>query len=124
MYTIIHSQQSGKNRMNETSETDLNSTLLDVNYIKNNNSTTNTTDSTNIYQNHQHRQPVSSTELTQNSDPLSTTKPILPNVNTPLPRLHTQNSVHFNTEPLTFNNSTQPNPHKGLTKIFKSLHKN
>ena len=34
--------------------------------------------------------------------------PPLPNVNTPLPRLHRQNSVHFNTEPIILNNSTQP----------------
>ena len=121
--------------MNETTETDFNSSLLDdgtlfsshtVNTLvdledndqnnnqnnnknnNNNNSTTNTTDSIHTYQNHQHRQPVNSTELTRNSDPLNTTIPILPNVNTPLPRLHRQNSVHFNTEPIIFNNSTQP----------------
>ena len=74
----------------------------------NNNSNTNTTNSTHIYQRHQHRQPVNSTELTQNSDPLNTTIPILPNVNTPLHRLHRQNSVHFNTELMILNNSTQP----------------
>ena len=73
----------------------------------NNNSTTNTTDSTYIYQNHQHRQPVNSTKLTQNSDPLNTTIPKLPNVNKNLPSLHRQNSVHFNTEPIVLNNSTQ-----------------
>ena len=65
-----------------------------------NNSTTNTTDNTHIYQNHQHIQPVNSTELTQNSIPLNTTIPTFPNVITPLPRLHRQNSVHFNTEPI------------------------
>ena len=47
------------------------------------------------------------TELAKNSDPLFTTIPILPNVNTPLPRLHRQNSVHFNTEPIILNNSTE-----------------
>ena len=61
-----------------------------------------------IYQNHQHKQPVNSTELAQSSNPINTTIPILPNVNTPLPSLHRQNSVHFNTEPIIFNNSTQP----------------
>ena len=60
-----------------------------------------------IYQKHQKRQPVNLTELTQNSDPLNTTMPILPNVNTPLPRLNRQNSVHFNIEPLILSNSTQ-----------------
>ena len=34
--------------------------------------------------------------------------PPLSNVNTPLPRLHRQNSVHFNTQPIILNNSTQP----------------
>ena len=122
--------------MNETTETDFNSTLLDdgtlfsshtVNTLfdlgdndqnnnQNNNnnnntkhnSTTNTTDSTHIYQNHQQRQTVNSTEFTQNSDPINTTILILPNVNTPLPRLHRHNSVHFNTEPIIPNNSTRP----------------
>ena len=123
MDTIIHSQQLDK-RMNETTETDFNSTLLDdgtlfslhtVNKLidlgdndqknqqnnnnnTNNNSNTNTTDSKHIYQNHQHRQPENSTELTQNSDPLNTTITILPNVNTLLPRLHRQNSILFKTE--------------------------
>ena len=50
-----------------------------------------TTNNTHIYQNHQHRQPVVSTELTENSDPLNTTLPTLPNVKTPLPSLHRQN---------------------------------
>ena len=133
MDTLIHSQQS-ENRMNETTETGLHSTSLDdgtlfsshrVNTLigledndqnnnqnnnnkTNNNSTTNTTDTTQFYQIHQHRQPVNSTELTQNSDPLSTTIPILPNINLPLLRLHRQNSVHFSTEPIILNNSTQP----------------
>ena len=57
--------------------------------------------STNIYQS------VSSTELTQNSDPLKTTLPTLPNIYTPLPGLQRQNSLHFNTEPIILNNSTQ-----------------
>ena len=123
METIIQSQQS-ESRINETTETDLNSTLLDdgtlcsshtVNTLidledndQNNNTTTNTTENTNIYQSHQHRQPVNSTELTKNSNPLNTTILPLPNVNTPLPRLHRQNSVHFNIQPIILNNSTQP----------------
>ena len=74
----------------------------------NNNVTKNTTDNTHIYQNHQHRQPLNSIELTYNSDSSNTTLHTLPNVNTPLPRLHRQNSVHFNTEPKILNNSTQP----------------
>ena len=133
MDTVTHYQQS-ENRMNETTETDFNSTLLDdgtlfpshtVNTLtdlennyqndkqnnynnKNNNSTSNTTDSTNIYQNHQNRKPVNSTEFTQNSDLLNTTIPLLPNINTLLPRLHRQNFVHFMTEPISLNNLTQP----------------
>ena len=67
MDTIIHSQPS-ESRINETTETDFNSTLLDdgtlfsshtVNTLidledndQNNNSTTNATETTNIYQNH------------------------------------------------------------------------
>ena len=134
MDTIIHSQQS-ENRMNETTEIDFNSTLLDDGTIfslhtvktlidlgendqnknqnnnnknNNNNSTTNTAESMHIYQNHQRREPVNSTELTQSSNTLNTTIPILLNVDTPLPRLHRQNSVKFNTEPIILNNSTQP----------------
>ena len=123
METIIHSQQL-ESRINETTETDFNSTLLDdgtlfsshtVNILidledndENNNSTANTNENTNIYQNHQHRQLVNSTDMTQNSNPLNTTIPPLPNVNTPLPRLHRQNSVHVNTEPIILNDSTQP----------------
>ena len=122
METIIHSQPL-ESRINETKETDFNSTHLDdgtlfsshtVNTLidledndQNNNSTANTTENTNIYQNHQHRQPVNSTELTQNSNSLNRTIPPLTNVSTPLPRLHRQNSVHFNTEPIILNNSTQ-----------------
>ena len=49
-----------------------------------------------------------STELTQNSDALNSNLPTLPNVNTSLPILHRQNSVHLNTEPIISNNSTQP----------------
>ena len=125
MDTIKHNPPPD-NRMNETTENDFNSTLLDhgtlfsshaVNTVidleeKNNNNTNyhdvyNTTD-THLYQNHQNRQPVNSTELTQNSDPLNTTIPPLPNVNTPLPRLYRQNSVHFNTQTVILNNSHQP----------------
>ena len=134
MDTLIHPQQSDT-RMNGTTEIDFNSTLLDdgtlfsshtVNTLihledndqnnnhnnnninTNNNATTNITDNTHIYQIHQYRHPVNSTELTENSDPLNTTIPILPNVNTPLPHLHIRNSVHFNTKPIIFNSSTQP----------------
>ena len=46
--------------------------------------------------------------MTQNSNPLNTTIPPLPNINTPLPRLHRQNSVHFKTQTIILNNSTQP----------------
>ena len=125
-----HPQQL-ENRMSKTAETDFNSTLLDdgtifsshtVNTLidfedndqnndQNNNNHSNnnsTTYNTNNYQNHQHRQPVDSTELTQNSDPLNTTIPILSNINTSSLRLHRQNSAHFNTEPIILNNSTQP----------------
>ena len=128
MDTIVHNQQMD-NEMNETTETDFNSTLLDdgtllsshaVNTIigleENNNNnnnynnypTTNNTTDTHLYQNYQNRQPINSTELTQNSDTLNTTIPPLPNVNTPLPRLNKQNSVHSNTQPVIRNNSTQP----------------
>ena len=88
MDTIIHSQQTDT-RLNETTETDFNSTLLDdgtffashrVNALidlesndqnknqkdNNKNVTNNTTNNKHIFQNHQHRQPVTSTELTQN----------------------------------------------------------
>ena len=92
MDILIHPQQS-ENRMNETTETDFNLTLLDdgtlfsahtvntligledndQNYNQHNNnintnniSTTNTTDNMHFYQNHQHRQPANSTQLTQN----------------------------------------------------------
>ena len=88
----------------------------------NKNAANETNDNIDIYQNHQHRQPVNSTELTQNSDPLKTTLSTLPNITTPLPRLQRQNSVLFNTEPIMLNNSTQPT----LTnnQIFNSLHNN
>ena len=68
-----------------------------MNTTRNNNTTTTneTTNNTNIYQNHQHRQPVNSTELTQNSDSLNTTLSTLQNVNKPLPCLQRQNSAHF-----------------------------
>ena len=130
MDTIINSHPD--THLNETTETDFNSTLLDdgtlfsshaVNTIidlesndqnnehnNNNNVTNNTTDNTHFYQNHQHRQPVNSNEMTQNSDLLNTTLPTLPNVNTPLPRLNRQNSVYFNTEQIFLNDSIQPTP--------------
>ena len=117
-------------------ETDFNSTLLDdgtlfsshtVNTLidledsyQNNNINTNnnsTTGNTHIYQNHQHRQPVNSTELTQNLDPLNTTIPILPNINTPLPLLLRQNSAQFNTEPIILISSTQPT--QGTNQIIQ-----
>ena len=130
MDTLIHPQHS-ETRMNETVERDFNSTLLDdgtlfsshtVNSLidldendQNNNQNNNnhvnnnsTINNTNNYQNNQHRQPVNSTELTQNSDPVNTTIPILPNINTPLSRLHRQNSVNFKNKPIILNNSTQP----------------
>ena len=69
-----------------------------------------TTNNINFYENHRKRQPVNSTELIQNSDPLNTTLPVLPILNKPLPRLQRQNSVHFNTEPVILNTSTQPAP--------------
>ena len=50
---------------------------------------------------------MNSTELTENSDPLNTTILILPNINTTLPCLHRQNSVHFITGPIVLSNSTQ-----------------
>ena len=73
-----------------------------------NNATIDTTNDTNIYQNQQYRQPVNSTELTQNSDPLNSTLSTLPNINTPLPRVQRQNFVHFNAEPIILNNSLFP----------------
>ena len=104
---IVHSQPTDT-YVNETTQTDFNSTLLDdgtlfslhtvntlfdledhgQNTTRNNNTSiaNETTNNTNIYQNQQHRQPVNSTELTQNSYPLNTTLSILPNANTPLPR--------------------------------------
>ena len=121
MDTIIHSQPTDT-CINET--TDFISTLLDEGTLfsshtvktlidlddngQNNNQTNDTnhvtndiTNNTNIYQNNQHRQPVRSTELTQNSDPLNTALSILPNVKKPL--LRRQNSVHFNTESVILN---------------------
>ena len=125
MDTIDHSQTTD-NCINETTETDFNSTLLDDgtlfsshtlieledkgqnNYQTNDNNHVNndTTNHTKLQQNNQHRQPVNSTELTQNSDILNTTLPTLPNVNTPLPRLQRQNSVHFHTGPDILKNAT------------------
>ena len=134
MDTLIHPQKL-ETRKNETTETYFNSTLLDdgtlfpshtVNTLivlqyndqnnnqnnnnnnTNNDSTTNNTNNTHIYQIHQHRQPVNSTELTENSDPLNTTMIILPNVNKPLPVLPRESSVHFNTEPNILKNSAEP----------------
>ena len=123
MNTIIHNQPT-ENRMNDTTETDFTFTLLDdgtlfsshaVNTIiilKDNNNNNNnypatikTTD-THLYQNHQNRHPINSTELTQNLYPLNTTIPPLPNINTLLPRLNRQNTVHFNLEPVILNTST------------------
>ena len=105
MDTIIHSQPTGT-CINETAETDFNSTLLDDGTIfsshkvntfidpedngqnnhhsnNNNNAANDTTNNTNIYQNHQHIQPVNSIELTQNFEPLNTTLSTLLNINTP-----------------------------------------
>ena len=127
--TIVHSQPTDT-YINETAETDFNSTLLDDgtlfssktvntlidieehghNITRNNNTTfdNETTNNKNVYQNQQNRQTVNSTELRQNSDPLNTIRSTLPNVYTPLPRLLRQNSVHFNTEPVILNISQQP----------------
>ena len=132
MDTIIHQKPDAC--MNETTETGFNSTLLDDgtlfsshtvntridvednnnnsndnnNHNNNNHPTANIANDTHLYQNQQYRQPVKSSELTQNSDPLNTTIPVIPNINTPLPRLNRQNSVHFNTEPFILNSLTQP----------------
>ena len=72
-----------------------------------------TTNNTNIYQNHQHRQPVNSNKLAHNSDPLNSTPPTLPNTNTPLPHRQRQKLVQFNTEHVLLNNSTQSTPTTG-----------
>ena len=106
MDTIVHNKPPD-NKMNETTETDFNSTLLDdgtlfsshaVNTIvdleENNNNNNNnnnyqtikTSTDSHLYQNHQNRQPINSNEL-HSSDPLNSTIPPLPNLNTPLPRL-------------------------------------
>ena len=87
------------------------------NNIKNNNhnSTTNITDNTHIYQNHQHRQPVNSTELTQNLDPLNTTIPIFL---THLYYVYTDR-IQFTLILNLLILITQPNPHKGSIKISK-----
>ena len=77
---------------NEITEKDFNSTLL-VDGTTFSSHTVNTlfdlqtTSTTNVYENHRHRQPVNSTELTQNSDLLNTTHLPLSNVNSPLLRL-------------------------------------
>ena len=128
MDAIVHSQPTDTHT-NKNTEKDINSTLLDdgticsshtvnalidledhgQNATRNDNTTTvkETTNNTNIYQNQQHKQPVKLIELTENSDPLNTILTTLPSVNTPLPRLQRQNSVHFNTEPVILNNSTR-----------------
>ena len=86
MDIIFHSQQKDT-RINETTETDFNSTLLDDgahfpshtvntlidlesndqnnNYNTNKNFTNDTTNNTHIYQNTQNIQPIKSTELTE-----------------------------------------------------------
>ena len=79
---------------------DKNNNNLEVNNIS--------TNKTNIYENYRNRQPVNSTELTQNSDPLKTNLPLLPILNIHLKRLQRQNSVLFNNEPVILNTSTQP----------------
>ena len=139
MDTIVHSKPTDT-CIKETTETDFNSTMLDDgtlfsshrvkilvdledngqtnNQINDNNNVTNdTTNNKNIYQNHQHRQAVNLIELTQNSEPLNTTLPTLPNVNKPLSRLQRQIYVHFSTELIMLNNST----HSALTnnEIFQ-----
>ena len=58
----------------------------------------------------QHRRTANLTELTQNSDPINTTLPSLPNINIPSPRLQRQNPVHFYSEPIILNNSTKTTP--------------
>ena len=44
--------------------------------------------------------------------------PTIPNLNTPSPPLHRQNSVHFKTEPMILNFSTQPT--QGSTQNIQS----
>ena len=46
--------------------------------------------------------------MTQNSDPLNKILPLLTNINTPLPRLQTPNSLHFSAELVIENTPTQP----------------
>ena len=122
-------------KLNETTETDFNSTLPDVgtlfashtintlsvidldknNYKKNNNNNNNnnkevindTFHNTNNYENHRNRKPVNSTELTQNFDAINTTLPLLSNINLRLLLLQRRNSVHFKTEPVILNTSAQ-----------------
>ena len=96
MNTLIELEDNGRN-INQTNDS--------------NQVTKDTTNNTYFYENNQRRQHcefVNLTELTETSDPLNTTLPKLPNVNTPLPRLQRQNSVHFNTEHVVLNNSTAP----------------
>ena len=123
---IFHSRPVDS-KLKETTEIDCFSTLLEdvtlfsshtVNSLspidpeKNNNENNNneiidvTTNNKNIYESHGTKQPVNSNVLTQISDPLNTTLPLLSNINTPLPRLQKPNSVHFNIEPIMLNTST------------------
>ena len=99
-------------KLKETTEIDSFSTLLEdvtlfsshtVNRLslidpQNNNNKNNnnevigvTTNNTDIYESHGTKQPVNTNVLTQNSDPLNTTLPLLSNINTPLPRLQRPN---------------------------------
>ena len=70
------------------------------------------TNSTIIYENHKNQQPTNSIELTHGPDPLNTTLLILPNLNTQLPPLRRQYSVHFPTEPVILNTSAQSSRNK------------
>ena len=88
--------------------------LIDLEKFNNNNYNNNnheiindTTNNTNTYKNHRNRHFVNSTELAQNFYPLNTTPPLLPNIITTLPLLQGQQSVHFNTEPIIVNTSSQ-----------------
>ena len=108
MDTIVFVQTKDSN-LNENTETDFNSALLDdeqffhltlpkkfspieFKKINNNNKEVNihTIDNAEIYQSHRNRQPVISSELTQNSDLFNSSLPLLSNITTPLPRLQKQ----------------------------------
>ena len=90
------------------------SRLMDSNFewdhrnYNNNEAINDTTNKIKSYENHRNRQPVISISLTRNLDPLNTTLQLLPNINTPLPRLQRQKSIHFNAEPVILNRLTQP----------------